>query len=370
VPPLSGGATERSWYGLAKLFAAAGHSVTLISRSWPGLPDNEVEAGVRHIRLPGFDHTSHLAVNLTLDFRWGIRVARALPKGDIVICNAISLPVWLHLTTPSAGTVAVMIGRVPRCQVSFYRGVARIYVPSMSIAEQIKARWASERTRTIGYPIDWALHARFAAQKGAPIIIGYAGRIHPEKGIGLLVEAARILAARSGLPDWKIRVVGPFSTAQGGGGEVWFEALRKQAADAAGDRLEWVGPEFNPERLASLYGGMDIFCYPSMAEKGETFGVSIAEAMASRCAVVVSALRCFSDLIEDGSTGLVFDHAAESAPAQLAQRIESLMSDPGRRLAMAVRGQERARRFDYRAVAANILDDLALLTGTTTQKQP
>ena len=37
VPAVSGGATEKTWHGLAKDFAAQGHSVTLVSRRWPGL---------------------------------------------------------------------------------------------------------------------------------------------------------------------------------------------------------------------------------------------------------------------------------------------------------------------------------------------
>jgi glycosyltransferase involved in cell wall biosynthesis len=343
--------------------------VTFISRAWPGLPDSEEEEGVRHIRLKGFDHTRYLPVNLLLDFIWGFRVAGALPEGDIVICNAVTLPVWLRLIKPSAGRVAVMIGRLPKGQVAFYRGVDRIYAPSASVAAEITAGWASERTRTIGYPIDWNLHARAASKVGSPLIVGYAGRLHPEKGIELLVEAARILAKRPGLPDWRLRIVGPSSVNQGGGGKEWFDALKTAAASTSGRRIEWLEPEFDPQRLATLFGSMDIFCYPSLATKGETFGVSIAEAMAARCAVVVSALGCFSDLVDNGSTGLVFDQTGASPAELLADCIGRLMVDPALRLSLAVHGQEQAHHFDYQTVAANILADLALLTGTGAKKQ-
>lgn len=369
VPPRSGGATERSWYGLAKIFASAGHAVTFVSRAWPGLPDAEVEEGVRHIRLRGFDHTRYLPLNLLLDFVWGLRVARALPAGDIVICNAVTLPVWLPLIMPSAGKVSVMIGRQPKGQVPFYRGVVRIYAPSSSVAAEITSHWASKRTRTIGYPIDWQLHARSASKKGSPLVVGYAGRLHPEKGLELLVEAARILESRPGLPDWRMRIVGPSNISQGGGGKEWFDALRTAASATSGDRIEWMEPEFDPLKLAELFGGMDIFCYPSLAAKGETFGVSIAEAMAARCAVVVSALVCFSDLVESGSTGLVFDQTGSSPATLLADCIGRLIVDPELRLSLALQGQERAHRFDYQTVAANILADLALLTGAEAKKQ-
>ena len=363
VPALKGGATERSWYGLAKCFAAAGHSVTFVSRSHPSLAASETEDGVNHVRLPGFDHTRSLPANLALDAIWGIRVARALPEADVVICNTITLPVWLRLVKPAAGKVAVMIGRTPKGQVSFYWGVARIYVPSTYTAGQLRPAWASRRTKAVGNPIDWPLHARSAAQLGTPVTFGFIGRLHPEKGIALLIRAACLLADRVGLPEWRLRIVGPSDVGQGGGGDEWLLSLKRESAAALGHRVEWMGPEFDPERLARQFGGLDVFCYPSLAEKGETFGVSVAEAMAARCAVVVSALGCFSDLVTDGQTGLVFNHRAEHPEKLLADCMELLVADPDRRKDIAQRGQQHARRYDFPEVSQTILKDLALLSG-------
>jgi len=50
------------------------------------------------------NHTRWLLLNLLLDFWWGLRVAFALPAGDVVICNTVTLPVWLRRVKPSAGT--------------------------------------------------------------------------------------------------------------------------------------------------------------------------------------------------------------------------------------------------------------------------
>jgi glycosyltransferase involved in cell wall biosynthesis len=362
VPAVRGGASERAWHGLAGIFAAQGHSVTFFSRGWPGFAAQEEVDGVRLIRLPGFDHSRNLPINLILDFIWGIRVTRALPAGDVVICNSVSLPAWLPFVKRSAGKVTVMMGRAPKGQVSFYRGVSRIYAPSTFVARQITPKWASGRTRVIGYPIDWQSQAQSAAQSGPPVKIGFVGRLHPEKGIAVLVRASRLLAGRAGLPQWRLKIVGPAAVADGGGGSDWVEALKSEAGPA-GEFIEWLGPEFDSARLAKLYGTFDIFCYPSLAEKGETFGVAVAEAMAARCAVVVSALGCFSDLVTDGQTGLVFDHAASDPAQRLADCIGRLLADVRLRKDLAVRGQQHARRFDYPEVSRLILEDLALLTG-------
>ena len=103
VPAVQGGSTEKIWHRLALEFAATGHEVTFISRTWPGFPREESVAGVRHIRLRGADLSRLLPLNLLHDFAWGIRVARRLLTGDVVICNTITLPVWLRRLKPSAG---------------------------------------------------------------------------------------------------------------------------------------------------------------------------------------------------------------------------------------------------------------------------
>jgi glycosyltransferase involved in cell wall biosynthesis len=255
-----------------------------------------------------------------------------------------------------------MIGRKPKGQVRAYGRVSRIYAPSGSVSRQITEAGAGSRTLVIGYPIEWGLLAASASRKPGPILIGYVGRIHPEKGIQLLLEAAALLAQRAELPPWRLRIVGPVDVADGGGGEPWLASLRKRHPVADSDRIEWLPAEFNQERLAEIYGSIHIFCYPSLAEMGETFGVAVAEAMAAGCAVVVSRLECFSDLIIEKSTGLVFEHSLSGAATRLAAAIERLLTDSSLRQSLAEQGQQHAKQFDYSEVSKKILADLATVT--------
>jgi len=48
-----------------------------------------------------------------------------------------------------------------------------------------------------------------------------------------------------------------------------------------GPDIDWVGPVFDADRLARHYERATVFAYPSLAEKGEAFGVAPLEAMAS-----------------------------------------------------------------------------------------
>ena len=364
VPPLKGGATERSWYGLARAFVAAGHQVTFVSRRWPTLPVLETAEGIRHVRVAGFDHRRRLALNLLLDFLWGFRVARVLPAADVVVCNTVTLPAWLPFVRAPIGKVAVMVGRTPKGQIALYWKVARIYAPSTFVSAQIKSPRARAVTKVIGYPIEWSAHAQAAAQTGSPVTIGFVGRVHPEKGIELLLRAAGLLAAMGELPAWRLRIVGPVAVEAGGGGEAWAAGLRRAVPESLARRMEWLGPEFDAARLARVYGALDVFCYPSLALRGETFGVAVAEAMAAGCAAVVSDLACFRDLVSDEATGLVFAQAEPDSGARLADALRRLVIDAGLRSRLAKQGQEHVRRFDYSEVSAKILADLAVLTGS------
>jgi len=359
IPTVRGGAMEKTWLRLAQEFVAAGHEVTLISRRWPGWPDRETQAGVRHLRVTGADHTRHLAINLLLDFIWGLRVTRALPPGDIVITNTVALPVWLRRLKPSAGRVVAVIARMPKGQTRLYGRVDRL----LSLSAAVSARIAGETPRLADrilpfpLPIDWKLHAA-AASRTAPLTIGFIGRLHPEKGVELLLAAAALLAARTDLPPWKLRLVGPVSIPAGGGGGDWLDGLKARFSPQLGDRLEICPPEFDAAKLARHYGALDIFCYPSLAEQGETFGVAVAEAMAAGCAPIVSGLACFHELVRDGNTGLVFNHTAPAAESDLAARFVRLLLDDDERHRLAAHAQAHARQFDYPIVASTLLAQL------------
>ena len=372
VPPVRGGATEKIWHRLALEFTAAGHKVTFISRRWPGFADHETVNGLTHLRLRGADHTRSLARNLWHDFWWGVRVTRALPPADIVICNAVALPVWLRRIKPSAGRVVAVVARMPKGQGRVYGRVDLLFSLSAAVATKLRAENPQLANRIVPFPfpIDWALHARAAAKlpPPAPVTIGFIGRVHPEKGMRLLLTAARQLASRADLPPWRLEIIGPVSVPSGGGGELFRDALIAEFGPALGPRLAFLGPEFDAEKLARHYGAMDVFCYPSIAEHGETFGVAVAEAMAAACAPVVSALPCFNELVRDGDTGLVFDHASPDAVAVLAEALARLVADASLRREIGARAQAHVRRFDFAASAHTVLADFSRLVAANADK--
>ncbi|MDB6170435.1 MAG: hypothetical protein JWM88_3299 [Verrucomicrobia bacterium] len=364
VPAVAGGAMEKIWFRLAQEFADAGHEITYFSRTWPGFPDEETIGGIRMVRVKGFTHTRRLPLNLWLDLRWGMRVYPRLPAADVVVCHTVALPVYLPRFKPSAGRVVTVLGRMPKGQAKAYGRVDRLVATSQAVRDEVireNPRLAA-RTLVLPNPMDWALHQQ--PPRTADIVtIGYVGRMHPEKGIEILLRAAADLARRPGLPPWKLRLVGPQKISEGGGGEGYVAGLRDLAARAGAD-ITLDPPIYDAARLAAVYGTLDIFCYPSLAEKGEGLSVAPLEAMASGAVPVVSALDCYNDVIRHGENGLIFDHRDPGRAARLADLFAGLLTDPDLRRRLAARARLDARRFDYATVATDFLADFTrLLSG-------
>lgn len=375
VPPVSGGSTEKSWYNLAREFVARGHGVTMISRRWRGFPNEETSEGIRHLRLPGWDHQSQLLRNLLLDFWWSWRVFFALPEADIVVVNAVALPMWLGWLKPRAGRVVIMTGRMPKGQYRRYRHIARVLAASSFVRDRVLEEnpALAPVTRVCGYPIDWQLLNQesgtappyMPAVQPNELTLGFVGRIHEEKGLMLLAGAAKIIEQTPGLPPWRLLLCGPSDIAHGGSGASFRGRLLQRLSQAMHtNRFNLLDPQFNERTLAGVYRRINIFCYPSLAEKGETFGVAVAEAMAAGAVPVVSRLECFTDFVHDGRNGMVFDHTGPDAAAQLAGALVRLLRDPElyRRLASAARSDARA--YDYAIYAESLLADFAQLTAS------
>jgi glycosyltransferase involved in cell wall biosynthesis len=258
----------------------------------------------------------------------------------------------------------VVLGRMPKGQIRFYRRAARLVATSDAVAARVAHECPplAGRTRVFPNPIDWELHARAAVRSGDPVTVGFVGRLHPEKGLELLLRAAVRLTAEPGLPPWRVVLLGPGDIPHGGGGEAYVRRLQDEFGSRLGDRLRWSPPVFEEAALASFYGTLDLFCYPSLAARGEGLSVAPLEAMAAGAVPVLSRLDCYRDMLREGVNGFTFDHTGPAADAGLAAVLARLIRDPGLRATVAAAAQADTRRFDYHAVARALLDDFAQLT--------
>jgi glycosyltransferase involved in cell wall biosynthesis len=369
VPPVLGGAVEKVHLLLAAAYRDAGHQVAIISRRYKDFAHDEVVEGIRHIRIPSSDRTSRLALNLPLDFLYAARAAMVLPPADVTVTNAFFLP--LVLPRRRAGKIYVQVGRYPKGQMLLYFGADRLQAVSKAVAQAIarQAPWLARKVAVIGYAIADGYFAQSVDCKRERVVL-YAGRIAREKGIALLLQAFAKLPAyfqAQELAAWRLRIIGPHEMAQGGDGPAYLEELQSLARQL-GVRCDFVGPLFEENALGGEYRRASIFVYPSLAEAGESLGLAPLEAMAAGCAAVVSGLQCFDDYIEDGVSGLKFDHRGGDPAADLAAKLARLLGDPQALHRIADCGQRAATRFSVSTIAGRMLDDFASLLDASERR--
>ena len=369
VPAVRGGAMPKVWHRLAREFARLGHRVSIFARQFPGQPLEEHDAGVHIVRTRGYSQSGSVVRDLAKDFAYAIGVLPRLPPADIFVVNDFWLPALAPWLRRSAGAVVVCAARYPKGQYRLYGRAARIIAISTAVRDAIVAEQPAlaQHARVIPLPVDVEQIGRGAIADSAARdrdasgrrTLLYVGRVHPEKGIELLLHAFALVTGR--FNQWRLRIVGPTAAEDGGGGQRFADTLRKRAQGLA---VDFNGPIFDADDLASTYRAADLFCYPSVADRGEAFGVAPLEAMAAGVPPIVSALDCFRDFVEPGSNGWVFDHRAANPEGRLADVLAQAMTDDAGRARLSARARQDAARFAYSAVAQRYVEEFQCILGS------
>jgi glycosyltransferase involved in cell wall biosynthesis len=297
VPPLRGGAIEKAWQGLGEAFVEAGHEVTHISRLWGELPAKETIRGVQHMRVRGACATQNSILLKLREIFYVLRARKILPEADILVTHAF----WAPILFPrdQFGKIYVHVGRYPKGQMGIYKKADRLQVPTQAVARAVVAelKKGDDRVRTIPYPLPFSV-ASNVPLADRPMRVLFTGRIHPEKGVLELLQAWQSLGEPK-RGDWTLRLVGPWREEDGGGGKAFLNKLKNMG----GSSVEICDPIFEESNLTKEYQSARIFVYPSLAKKGETFGLAVLEAMSCGCVPLVSSLPCFEDFIREGING-------------------------------------------------------------------
>jgi len=170
-----------------------------------------------------------------------------------------------------------------------------------------------------------AFRARCGVQPGDFLVL-FLGRLHPKKGIEVLVEALRRL------PTERVRLL-----VAGAGEPEYVERLQAAARDLTlTDRVHFAGHLNGDDRRLAL-ASADAF---ALTSHSENFGLSVAEAMAAGLPVVVSR-NCPWPQIEAWRAGLWVENTADAVSSALA----ALVGDRLAARAMGANGRREIRTF-------------------------
>jgi phosphatidylinositol alpha-mannosyltransferase len=156
-----------------------------------------------------------------------------------------------------------------------------------------------------------------------PYRVAFLGRDDERKGLSVLLEAWP--AVREAIPDATLHVMGA-----------------ERAEQFAG--VEYLGRVDEDAKRAEL-AAATVFCAPNLG--GESFGITVAEAMASACAVVASSIPAFRHVA--GPAALF----AEPGDAeQLAHQLSRALAEPAVARELGDAALERVAVFDGKTVTA------------------
>ncbi len=116
----------------------------------------------------------------------------------------------------------------------------------------------------------------------------FLGRIHPKKGIDMLLRAWQAVMVR--FPDWNLRIVGP----DNGG---YLAKMQVLAAQLRLERVVFTGVLYGEEKLRA-YREASLFVLPTHSEN---FGMTVAEALAAGTPAIVTRGAPWAGLEQQGA---------------------------------------------------------------------
>ena len=310
---------------------------------------------------------------------YAIKVALDLRKQNCDIVHVYYFPQFANLIkrlNPGLRVILHMHGEW-LTQIKFNNLAARLnnldLVISCSkfITQSIAAKFpqVANRCRTLPMGLSTDAFPRDDLQidpdKPSPKRLLCVGRISPEKGVHVLLEAFELVLRR--FPDASLTIVGPESIAAKDEGVdlcldkdvaaslapfyegSYLAQIKQKLSPEAARRVEFAGLVPYGD-VPGYYANADIYISPSLYE---SFGMSVIEAMAAGLPVVAARVRSFEDLISDGRDGLI---VAASDPQAIADAVGKLFANAELRDSISCAAREAVRtQFSWETICSTLI---------------
>jgi glycosyltransferase involved in cell wall biosynthesis len=194
-----------------------------------------------------------------------------------------------------------------------------------------------EEYRTL--PGKGSFRKRIGIDRDTPLVL-FLGRINFTKGLDLLAPSfARVLRK---VPDAVLAIVGPDN-------EGYLRKVKGWCRDfGIMDKVRFVD-HLERKEVTEAYVDADVFVLPSYTEN---FGLTVVEAMACGCPVVLSdQVKIWREVVEEGA-GLV----VSLEPSRIAEALCTVLTDKAKARAMGANGRRAAKeRYDWNAIVDELI---------------
>ncbi len=164
-------------------------------------------------------------------------------------------------------------------------------------------------------------------------LLFYAGRLAPEKNLGLLLDTMRHLDA-----DYRLAIAGD---------GIELERLRSAAAHRGLRNVAFLGQVKDRDLLAGYYASADVFVHPNPREP---FGIAPLEAMSAGLALVAPNSGGVTSYADETNAWL-----SRPEGADFADSIRAIRRDPAARKLRTATGRRTAERYSWPNVTSNYL---------------
>ncbi|MFJ3228840.1 glycosyltransferase family 4 protein [Streptomyces sp. NPDC086783] len=306
----------------------------------PGYPQVRVALPSRRVAAAITEHRADL-VHLAGPFVLGVRGMAAATR--------MRIPAVAVYQTDLAGYARTYMGAGEGAAWRRIRAVhtaaARTLAPSTAALHDLEAhgvprvRLWPRGVDTVRFRPDRRDEAlRRELAPGGELIVGYVGRLAPEKQVELLAGAC-------GMEGVRVVVVG--------------DGPSRAALDGALPGAAFLGRRTGDD-LARIFASLDVFVHTGPFE---TFCQTVQEAMASAVPVVAPAAGGPLDLVAHGRTGLL---VPPRDPAAVREAVWSLAADPALRAAYGAAGRAAVETRTWAAVGDQLIGHYTDVLSTRT----
>jgi glycosyltransferase involved in cell wall biosynthesis len=307
------GGSQIMTFEIAKRLVMKGHKVTVITVREKNYKKSEVLNGINVLRVPMLFGSSRTILLTAIPY-----IIKCAREADIIHAHQFFPSIAAYFVgklckKPVILQMHEVFGRffyeTYSKPIAFFSELIekitlrlkfdKIICNSKDTLEGCRRRGASdEKLKLIRLGVDYEFFEKARNKKNRNSInIGYLGRLGRFKGILIFLEAALEIIKQKRYENINFIIAG----------EGPLKYIVKQVVSKHCELsywklpTEWFGNK--EEEKLSFYANIDIFVNPSLHEG---FGLTVLEAMASGCAIIVSDTSALPELIENLRNGLVF----------------------------------------------------------------
>jgi len=339
------GGIEYSMHALAKTLCMQGHEVNVITRSYPGYPENCIRDGVTVIRIKGKPLPGQHRLLIPNAYK---ELYYLLKKGnyDVLNCHGLDSPIGMSallasrkLGIPAVVTNHSLVGHAlygPALYFAgklFLRNADAVIAVSSAVEKDSKIMTKKPIYRIfngIGSEENF-VKVSIPYNTEGKLIISTVARMTKKKGVHYIVALAPTLLEKHENLLFLMIGDGPLR-----------KILEKKVEEIGLSRNFYFTGEISREEVLGYLDQTDIFALPSL---DEAFGISILEAISKNVPVVAMNHSGVSDIIMNGVNGYLADNLGE-----FSSYLQNLIENPSQRTSFAQKASMELSNYDWNRI--------------------